>query len=191
MASRSTETDTRGEATFWRMVAGLVIVEGEMPPAAVRYRVAMPEPASHEFQVTMEIPALPDRQSLDLVFPAWAPGSYLVRDFVRHVYELSIADGHGHPVPAERLDKLRWRVRSDGRPLRVSYRVFAFEQSVRTSFLDDSHAFWNGTSMFFFVEGETARPCQVEVSAPAGWRVATALAPGRGTNVFRAQDYDE
>src|SRR6476619_7506896 len=159
-----------------------------MPIAPVRYHVAMPEPVSHEFHVTMEIPALPDRQSLDLVFPAWAPGSYLVRDFVRNVYELSIDDGHGHAVPAERLDKLRWRVRSDGRPLRVSYRVFAFEQTVRTSFLDDSHAYWNGTSMFFFVEGELGRPCLVEVAAPAGWKVSTALAPARGPHLYRAAD---
>ena len=161
-----------------------------MPLAPVRYRVAMPEPVSHELHVTMEIPALADRQSLDLVFPAWAPGSYLVRDFVRHVYDLAISDGHGHPVPAERLDKLRWRVRSDGRALRVSYRVFAFEQSVRTSFLDDSHAFWNGTSVFFYVEGETQRPCLVAVAAPPHWKVSTALAP-RGRNSYRAQDYDE
>jgi predicted metalloprotease with PDZ domain len=162
-----------------------------MPLAPVRYRVAMPEPVSHEFHVTMEVPALTDRQSLDLVFPAWAPGSYLVRDFVRHVYDLSIADGHGHPVPSERLDKLRWRVRSDGRPLRVSYRVFAFEQSVRTSFLDDSHAFWNGTSMFFFVDGEQARPCLVEVAAPPAWKISTALTPARGAGTYRAENYDD
>jgi predicted metalloprotease with PDZ domain len=162
-----------------------------MPPAPVRYRVAMPEPASHEFHVTMEVPALPDRLSLDLVFPAWAPGSYLVRDFVRHVYDLVITDGHGHAVAAERIEKARWRVRSDGRSLRVQYRVFAFEQSVRTSFLDESHAYWNGTSMFFFVDGELGRPCLVEVAAPRGWKVSTALAPARGPNLYRAADYDE
>ena len=162
-----------------------------MPPAPVRYRVAMPEPVSHELHVTMEVPALADRPSLDLVFPAWAPGSYLVRDFVRHVYDLEVTDGHGRAVAVERLDKLRWRVRSDGRPLRVRYRVFAFEQSVRTSFLDDSHAFWNGTSVFFFVDGELARPCLVEVEAPAGWTISTALGPARGKNLFRAASYDE
>lgn len=162
-----------------------------MPPAPVRYRVAMPEPMSHEFHLTMEIPALLDRPSLDLVFPAWAPGSYLVRDFVRHVYDLEVTDGHGHRLPTERVDKLRWRVRSDGGAVRVRYRVFAFEQSVRTSFLDDGHAFWNGTSMFFHVDGELARPCLVEVVPPTGWKVATALAPARGRHVYRAADYDE
>jgi predicted metalloprotease with PDZ domain len=159
-----------------------------MPPAAIRYRVAMPEPQSHELHVTMEVPAV-DRPSVDLVFPAWAPGSYLVRDFVRHVYDLAITDGHGRPLPVERLDKLRWRVRSDGGAVRVHYRVFAFEQSVRTSFLDDSHAFWNGTSLFFLVDGEEARPHLVEVAVPEGWKVSTALPATRG--VWRATSYDE
>ena len=57
----------------------------------------------------------------------------------------------------------------------MRYRIFAFEATVRTSFLDDSHAYWNGTSLFFFVEGELGRPCQVTVALPdRRWRVATA-----------------
>ena len=63
--------------------------------APVLYRVAMPDPASHEFEVEMRMPALPGRASADIVFPAWAPGSYLVRDFVRHVYRLRVTDGRG------------------------------------------------------------------------------------------------
>ena len=79
----------------------------------------MPDPASHEFEVEMDVPPLPDRDAVDLVFPAWAPGSYLVRDFVRHVYRLAITDGRGRPLPHERLDKQRWRVTTGGRGFRA------------------------------------------------------------------------
>ncbi|HVU51232.1 MAG TPA: PDZ domain-containing protein [Polyangia bacterium] len=163
--------------------------------AAVAYRVSMSEPASHEFEVQIDVPAL-GRATVDLVFPAWAPGSYLVRDFVRHVYRLAVTDGRGRALPAQRLEKARWRVEADGRAFRVRYRVFAFEQSVRTSFLDDSHAYWNGTSLFFFVDGELARPCRVTVVPPPGarWRVDTALPPARGartSSTFEAADFDE
>ena len=152
----------------------------------LRYRVAMPEPSSHEFHVTLDIPALPDRPVLDLVFPAWTPGSYMVRDFSRHIYDLQISR-NGHALPCERLDKLRWRVPSGGRPVRVSYRVFAFEQSVRTSFLDQDRAFLIGTSLFFFVDGEEARPCLLDLEPPAGWRISTALPAVRGArHRFRA-----
>jgi predicted metalloprotease with PDZ domain len=168
--------------------------------APIVYRVAMSEPASHEYEIQMDVPAgVGDgRSTVDLVFPAWAPGSYLVRDFVRHVYGLAITDARGRDLPVERLDKGRWRVEAGERAFRVRYRVFAFEQSVRTSFLDDSHAYWNGTSLFFFVDGELARPCRVVVVPPPlrrrkdRWRVDTALPPARGARLtWTAADFDE
>ena len=162
--------------------------------APIAYRVAMADPGNHEFQVELQVPALPERATADIVFPAWAPGSYLVRDFVRHVYGLTVTDERGRPLPHERLDKQRWRVSSGGRAFRVRYQVFAFEQSVRTSFLDRSHAYWNGTSLFFFVDGELERPCEVAVQRPARtrWRIDTALPPVAGRpGHYRAASYDE
>ena len=163
------------------------------PAAPIVYRVSMPEPASHEYEIQMDVPAL-GRTAVELVFPAWAPGSYLVRDFARHVYRLSVTDARGRTLPVERLEKARWRVEAGGRPFRVRYRVFAFEQSVRTSFLDDSHAYWNGTSLFFFVDGELARPCRVAVVPPprSNWHVDTPLHPVRGAHLtYAAADFDE
>jgi len=165
--------------------------EPSAPPAPVHYHVAMPEPGSHELHVTLEIPALPERRALDIVFPVWAPGSYLVRDFSRHIYDLE-ADCGGRRVALERLDKTRWRLATGGRPARVRYRVFAFETSVRTSYLDDQHAFWNGTSVFFLIDGEERRPCLMTIVPPPGWRISTALPVGRGpARTYRAESYDE
>jgi predicted metalloprotease with PDZ domain len=65
----------------------------------IRYRVEMPEPQSHELHVTLEIPPLPDRALLRFGMPAWAPGSYMVRDFARHVYDLAVTDLRGRPLP--------------------------------------------------------------------------------------------
>jgi len=161
-------------------------------PAPVRYRVSLPEPQSHEIAVVMQVPALPGREVLRFAMPAWAPGSYMIRDFARHVYDLAVTDERGRPLPCRRLDKQRWEVAAAGRAVRVSYRVFAFEETVRTSCFDDRHAFWNGTSLFFYVEGELERPCEVAVQPPQGWRVSTALPAARpGGRTFRAARYDE
>lgn len=163
-----------------------------MTIAPIRYKLAMPEPHSHELDVTLEIPALPDYESVDIVFPAWAPGSYLVRDFSRHVYDLDVRDHEGNPIAFQRLDKLRWRLHAGGRPIRAHYRVFAFETSVRTSFLDDSHAFINGTSVFFLVEGEGARPHELALELPKSWSISTTLPAVRGQRAtFRAETFDE
>ena len=160
----------------------------------VVYRVSIPQPGSHALLVQMDVPAIPARAGATIVFPAWAPGSYLVRDFARHVYDLRVVDARGRTLPCRRLDKQRWEVPSLGRPFRVTYRVFAFEASVRASIVDDSHAYWNGTSVFFYVDGEIDRPCEVQVVPPAdrGWRVDTALAAIAGRKGrFRAADFDE
>lgn len=157
-------------------------------PAPLRYRVALGDPTGHEIGVELAVPAL-GAEAIDLVLPVWTPGSYLVRDFARHVFDLEARDAAGRRLPVERIEKHRWRVRARGRALRVRHRVFAFEESVRTSFFDDAHAFWNGTSVFPYVDGALDRPCEVEVDAPPGWRVSTAL-PRRGGR-FRAADYDE
>ena len=150
----------------------------------------MPDPGS-EFHVEMHVPALPERDVI--VFPAWAPGSYLVRDFVRHVYGLTITDDRAL-CPTSGSTSKRPRVSSGGHAFRVRYRVFAFEQSVRTSFLDGSHGYWNGTSLFFFVEGELKRSCEVAVQRlpRTRWRIDTALPaiPGRPDH-YRAADFDE
>jgi predicted metalloprotease with PDZ domain len=164
-----------------------------MPTQPIRYHVAMPEPESHEFHVTMEIPALPSRESLEVLFPVWAPGSYLVRDFSRHVYGLEVRDESGRRgLPLQRVDKSRWRITTGGQAAIIRYRVFAFEISVRTSYLDAARAFINGTSVFFLVDGEATRPCVLHIENRPGWKLNTALPalPGRRQE-FRARDYDE
>jgi predicted metalloprotease with PDZ domain len=152
----------------------------------------MPEPQSHELHVTLDIPPLPDHPLLRFGMPAWAPGSYMVRDFARHVYDLVVTDLRGRPLPTERLDKQRWEVASGGQGLRIRYRVFAFEETVRTSFFDDRHAYWNGTSVLFYVEDELGRPCEVDVVPRRGWQVSTALPGVAGQpHRYRAAGYDE
>jgi predicted metalloprotease with PDZ domain len=162
----------------------------QSPP--IRFQIAMPEPQSHELVLAMEIPAMPERARLRIGMPAWAPGSYMVRDFARHIYDLEITDLRGKPLPVVRLDKQRWEIASEGRPVRVAYRIFAFEETVRTSIFDDQHAFWNGTSVFFYVEDDLGRPIEVEVTPREGWRISTALpAVPRHPHTFAAASYDE
>ena len=66
----------------------------------------------------MRVPALPGHETAEIVFPTWAPGSYLVRDFVRHVIGLTVTDARGRTLARERLDKQRWRIQTGGRAFR-------------------------------------------------------------------------
>ncbi len=160
----------------------------------IAYRLDLPDPHTHQFRVTITVARPAERQRLSL--PAWIPGSYLVREFSRHVSALEATQA-GRPVPLAQLDKATWAAECRPRgALVVSYLVYAFDPSVRAAFLDASRGFFNGTSVFLRVEGREAEPQRLEIGPlPRGWQVATAMAPvkvdaaGRGT--YEAADYDE
>lgn len=162
--------------------------------AMISYRIDVADVHAHLFRVTLTVPAPAAEQRLSL--PVWIPGSYLVREFARHLSALEARQG-GTPVVLEQIDKASWLARCRGRTaLTVSYLVYAFDTSVRAAFLDANRGFFNGTGVCLCVEGREAEPHRLQIGTlPRGWSVATALrgvkldAAGRG--VCEAADYDE
>lgn len=160
--------------------------------AMIGYRVDASATNSHTFTVELRVDAPAGEQRLSL--PVWIPGSYLVREFARHLSALSAEQG-GRPVALRQLDKASWAVRCTGsEPLLVRYRVYAFDTSVRAAFLDGERGFFNGTGLCLRVEGRESEPHALTlVGLPPGWQVATTLEPAReGTaeHAFSAPDYD-
>ena len=123
----------------------------------MRYRVSMSEPHSHLFEIeaVLEAPGA----SPVLALPVWTPGSYLVREFARHLERIEADDGSGRKLPVLRLDKHRFRVDAgDSAQVRVRYRVYANDPTVRTSHLDGAHGFFNGANLFLYAEGRVEEP---------------------------------
>jgi predicted metalloprotease with PDZ domain len=147
----------------------------------------MPRPHSHLFEVEATFPAGPP--TLDAVLPVWTPGSYLIREFARHLQDVRATGPNGAPLPVQRLDKRTFRVRADGQAVTLHYRVYANELTVRTSHLDDSHGYFNGATLFLYTEATRHLEHHVTVEAPAGWRPFSALE--RQGDAFVARDYDE
>jgi predicted metalloprotease with PDZ domain len=158
----------------------------------IHYRLAMPKPTSHYFVVD----AIFDGEwsdPCDVMLPAWTPGSYLIRDFSRHVVDVQ-AWVDQRPAAITKVDKATWRVADCfGRhTVRVRYRVWAYELSVRTSHLDDTHAYINGASVFVYHRQAVAAPLTLTIEPPPGWHVTTALTPVVGSRLtYQAANYDE
>ena len=141
----------------------------------VEYRLSVPDPRTHHIVVELSVPA--DDAGTVLQLPAWIPGSYMIRDFARNILEIT-ASIEGRPVAIEPLDKQTWRIEPGRGTLRVSYRVYAYDLSVRGAHVDDTHVFFNGSAVFFRVEGCEELPHSVQLVPGSGnWRVATSLAP--------------
>jgi len=127
-----------------------------------------------------------------LIMPVWTPGSYLIREFERHVQDFAAADSAGQPLKWQKINKNTWRVSTNGtRNWHATYRVYANELSVRTSELNSGHAFWNNAALLMYFDGQLKAPSTIRVLAPDVWKVATGLpaVPGE-KNKFRAADFD-
>jgi predicted metalloprotease with PDZ domain len=127
-----------------------------------------------------------------LVMPVWTPGSYLMREFERHVQDFAATDASGQPLQWEKVNKDSWRVATKGsRDWRVTYSVYANELSVRTNELNSDHAFWNNAALLMYLDGFLGAPSTLHVIAPQPWKVATALPVEPGPkNTFRAVNFD-
>jgi len=170
----------------------------------IHYRIEVADASAHQFKVTLTVADPAPEQAFSL--PVWIPGSYMVREFSRHLSRIEARQGT-QPRVVRQHAKDRWSVETLGRgALVITYFVYAFDASVRTAWLSDDRGFFNATSLCLAVDGRTAEPQRVELyRLPAGWDVATALprldaparprgakpaAPAR-TQQFEATDYDE
>ncbi len=158
--------------------------------AGIAYRVEVADANAHRFRVTLRVerPAAEQRVSL----PVWIPGSYLVREFARHLSGLE-AHQEGRAIDLRQLDKASWLAPCRGSAaLTVSYFVHAFDVSVRSAYLDARRGFFNGTSVCLRVHGREDEPHALALAGlPAGWDVATAMPAGAQRSEFVAADYDE
>ena len=157
------------------------------------YRVAMPQPASHLFEVTLQLTGW-QQDTLELRMPVWTPGSYLVREYARHVqdFQVEVTDNQ-EPLNSKKISKNRWHIETaSNREITIKYRVFANELTVRTNHLDSTHGYFNGAATFMYVPGMEQQPVNLEIVPPKDdWRVSTTLEPVEGkANTFTAKDFD-
>ena len=153
------------------------------------------DPAAHLFRVRLECPnPHPDGQALRM--PAWIPGSYMIRDFARHIVSIRAHCG-GRPIDLRKTDKQTWLAAACEGPLTLEYEVYAWDLSVRGAHLDQTHGYFNGACVFLAVVGQEDAPCRVELSPPRDldWHVATSLpedgAARYGFGRYGAANYDD
>ena len=154
-----------------------------------------PDPLAHHFdvQLVLDAPA-----NCEWRLPNWIRGSYLVRDFAKHVFGLQ-AERAGAALPIRRLDKSRFVVAAPAGPVRLSYRVYAYDESVRKAYVDSRRGFFNASSLVYCPVGFEQAGFEVTIAKPglpacADWQLATALtavqAGDDGFGRYRAASYE-
>ena len=163
----------------------------------IHYRIQPLRPEAHLFAVEIQVPS-PTPEGQAFAMPAWIPGSYMIRDFARHVVAFD-AHCNGEPLPWHKLDKHTWQLAPASGAVTVRLEVYAWDLSVRGAHLDTTHGYFNGSCVFLAAKGHEDQPCEVDILAPEGaayatWQLATGMprlsGDALGFGRFRADSYD-
>jgi predicted metalloprotease with PDZ domain len=162
--------------------------------AAIVYQISMPHPNTHYFEIIMQVDpqliGLKNPGFIDLKLPTWTPGSYLIREYAKNVENFS-AICPSSVLKSTKINKNTWRITGVGKEkITVSYKVYAYELTVRTSFLDDSHGYINGASMFMYIKEATSKMCILKVKPHASFKNISVALPKIEENTFEVENYD-
>ncbi|MCA1608680.1 MAG: PDZ domain-containing protein, partial [Acidobacteria bacterium] len=154
--------------------------------------VSMTRPATHLLEIEMDVAWDQMPSTLDLKMPVWTPGSYLIREYARHVQDFAVKNARGTGLRWEKINKNTWRVNTArAKSIVVTYRVYANELTVRTNELNDDHAFWNNAALLMFPNGQLQAASTITVRPFGNWKIATGLPPvANRENTFRATNFD-
>lgn len=159
----------------------------------ILYKLGFNDLNGHRLHVRLTI-AQPDPQGQKLFLPAWIPGSYLLRDFSRQIESIhAFSADSSSPVAINKISNHEWQCAPCSDSLVIDYVVYAWDLSVRSAHVDDSHAFFNGTSVFLGVVGQEQNPCQLTLTLPANkpdWKAYTSLAKTAVSGIYSAPNYD-
>jgi predicted metalloprotease with PDZ domain len=161
-------------------------------PEPVRYTLSFPSPQTHYVEVQADVPTR-GRPQVELEMAVWTPGSYLVREYSRHVEQVR-AESAGQPRAVDKLAKNKWRVQTGGAAsVTVRYQVYGREMTVRTNFVEAEFALINGAPTFLTLADDPGpRPHEVTLALPVGWKTSmTGLPAAAGSpHRYRAADFD-
>lgn len=165
----------------------------QSPP--IQYRMSFRQAATHRVEIEASFPT-EGAATIRLMMPVWTPGSYLVREYARHVETLDAWDGINHqPLKWKKVDKNHWQIECSGvQEVVVNYTLYGREMGVRTNWIETEFAFLTGAATFLTKEDALDHPHIVRIDALPGWpEIATSLAPvdARDRWSRRAANYDE
>ncbi len=159
----------------------------------IRYQITPSNPAAHLFEVHVEVDKpMPEGQAFS--FPAWIPGSYMIRDFARHVVEFS-AFHDGEPWPWTKLDKQTWQLAPAQGPVTIRLLAYAKDLSVRGAYLDNMRGYFNGPCVLPAANGHEDQPCTLTIlqGQSVSWQLATGMRRLSGDDFgfgeFAAENY--
>ncbi|MEL7497454.1 MAG: PDZ domain-containing protein [Planctomycetota bacterium] len=169
------------------------VLAQEDAAASIQYEVDLADSKNHYLHITATIDVAKDQPQTELMMAVWTPGSYLVREYARHIDSMTIVDENGKELDYEKIKKNRWIVKhGDSKQIKLGYRLYCNEMTVRTNWVGLQYAMINGAPSFITVADRLDQPHIVELKMPRNWkRSATSLRQINSAHRYRAENFDE
>jgi predicted metalloprotease with PDZ domain len=159
----------------------------------IHHFVSMSSPESHLFEVTLTVENWQEK-TLDLKMPVWTPGSYLVREYSRHLQNfIANSTKNKNTLTWEKIAKNHWLINTKNEAnITIKYQIYANDLTVRTNHLDATHGYFNGAALFFNIPNYENLPLKITINTPqSSWQVSTALPKINSLeNTFLAENFD-
>jgi predicted metalloprotease with PDZ domain len=145
---------------------------------AISYKIFLDKVTKHLLRVECNIQH-PDENGQIISLPAWVPGSYMIRDFGKHVVSIR-AHANEIPISLSKIAKNTWQCAPCNGPIVVEYEVYCFDLAARGAYVDHTRVFFDGCRVFLVVEGEEEQTRSVEIirsehAEAASWGCATSM----------------
>lgn len=156
----------------------------------IKYTISFSNPSNHYVQVSIKANVL-NTNSLFFKMPVWTPGSYLVREYAQNIENTNVQDEKGNNLKYKKTNKNTWEVNcQECDEVIFTYDIYAFDLSVRTSFVDETQAYLNGASTFMYIEGREKEESTLNVNLPNEWtKISTSLQEIE-KNIFTVPNFD-
>lgn len=134
------------------------------------YRLTFEQYGQHLIDVVLRFYAQPAQQ---VWLPVWIPGSYLVREFARHLSRIdAVADpeGQAYTIPIEKINKNTWQLAcTEPTWVELRYQVYAFDLSVRGAYFDHQRIYVNPACVCLAVAGQEQQQIQLGLAVGAAF----------------------
>jgi len=159
--------------------------------SSIHFQLSFVEPQAHYVNVKMTIRGFL-KEYVDVKMPVWTPGSYLIREYARHVEQFTALSEDNKPILFQKITKNTWRIHNRQQDFSISYAIYGFETSVRTNHIDDSHAFISPAATFLYVDEHIDQEVTVEIELPQSWsQISTGLPRLHPESpIYVAEDFD-
>lgn len=159
----------------------------------LHYQIEFDDYQQHLIHVTLRFVANPTQE---LWLPTWIPGSYLIREFAKHIESVKAYDEAGRQLKISKFEKNKWRLfNTDHELITVEYDVYAYDLSVRGSYVDQTRFYVNPACVCLALKDQEEAECELEVFLPDEFKhftVATGLTSKslvKGRYTLKADNY--